>query len=143
MLTKRAFLASLAAIPTVGVFGTTHAAHVDKIPVEGVKFSGVGSKSVSGTVRFKVLGDDVIVTLGKDFKTDKGPDLFLLLHKSAKPTSYREGEFVNLGKLQRFNGEQGFIWGGDGPSTKLGDYKSVVVWCREFNVTFGVATFQK
>jgi hypothetical protein len=47
------------------------------------------------------------------------------------PTSY-----VNLGKLQKFNGEQRYPIPA---AINLSNFKSVAIWCRMANATFGYA----
>ncbi len=79
--------------------------------------------------RFLVLDDS--------FNTGNGPDLFILLHKSRVPQSYQRQEFVNLGRLQKEQGMQ--VYKIPSRIKDLSKYQSVVVWCKEFNVTFGYA----
>lgn len=71
-----------------------------------------------------------------NFRSDNGPDLFVLLHRSNRPNSYRNGEFVRLGRLQSTSGTQRYAIPAD---VSINDFKSVVIWCRDFNVTFGFA----
>ncbi|MEM8809649.1 MAG: DM13 domain-containing protein, partial [Cyanobacteria bacterium P01_G01_bin.38] len=70
------------------------------------------------------------------FSTEEGPDLFVLLHKEATPQSYSPDQFVNLGDLQSISGGQRYEIPED---VSIDDFKSAVIWCREFNVTFGFA----
>ncbi|NES95440.1 MAG: DM13 domain-containing protein [Desertifilum sp. SIO1I2] len=71
-----------------------------------------------------------------NFKTDPGPDLFVLLHRSSKPERYESGDYISLGDLQKVNGMQRY----EIPANvNLSNYQSVVVWCRQFNATFGYA----
>ncbi len=79
------------------------------------------------------------------FKTDARPDLVVALHRSSNvlagtvPPAYplKEGEYVVIAPLKKTSGTQIYTL----PSNlKLENYKSVVVWCRRFNATFGVAT---
>ncbi|MEM9903599.1 MAG: DM13 domain-containing protein [Cyanobacteria bacterium P01_D01_bin.44] len=70
------------------------------------------------------------------FSTEEGPDLFVLLHKEATPQSYSSDQFVNLGDLQSISGSQRYEIPED---VSIDDFKSAVIWCREFNVTFGFA----
>ncbi|MEO0376376.1 MAG: DM13 domain-containing protein [Cyanobacteria bacterium P01_A01_bin.17] len=72
------------------------------------------------------------------FQSHEGPDLFVLLHRSEVPESYAETDYVNLGVLQKVNGMQVYEIPAD---VDLSTFKSAVVWCREFNVTFGYAPF--
>ncbi|MGB3692542.1 MAG: DM13 domain-containing protein [Spirulinaceae cyanobacterium] len=72
-----------------------------------------------------------------NFKSDDGPDLFVLLHKSEVPETYKEEDYVSLGELQSTNGSQRY----EIPdSVNLADYQSTVIWCRKFDATFGYAT---
>ena len=70
------------------------------------------------------------------FSTENGPDLFVLLHKEATPESYSSGKFVNLGDLQSIAGSQRYEIPED---VSVEDFQSAVIWCRQFNVTFGFA----
>lgn len=76
------------------------------------------------------------VTFSDQFKSDSGPDLYVLLHRQSKPDQYKQEDYVNLGKLQQVKGSQRYMIPED---ARLSDYQSVVVWCRQFNATFGYA----
>jgi hypothetical protein len=91
-----------------------------------------------GTVRVSVDGKKRrFLVLQPNFKTDPGPDLFVILHRSAQaPKDYSPKNYVILGRLQKGRGTQQYAI----PSSlKLAEYKSVVIWCRQFNATFGYA----
>jgi hypothetical protein len=76
------------------------------------------------------------LVLDNTFKTDPGPDLYVILHRSARPQSYNSKNYVILGRLQKVSGQQQYAI----PSTiNLSEYQSVVIWCRQFNATFGYA----
>jgi hypothetical protein len=72
--------------------------------------------------------------------SDQGPDLHVLLSPSEKPpqtySSQQSGSYVNLGKLQKFKGAQRYPIP---DSIKLENFKSVSIWCRMANATFGYA----
>jgi hypothetical protein len=76
------------------------------------------------------------VAFSDQFKSDSGPDLYVLLHRQAKPDQYKQEDYISLGKLQQVKGSQRYMIPED---AKLADYQSVVVWCRKFNATFGYA----
>lgn len=84
------------------------------------------------------------IELDQSFKTERGPDLFVILHRSkdvlkaSNPPSYpiKEGEYINIAPLQNVSGTQRYEIPGN---VKLSDYNSVAIWCRQFNVTFGTA----
>lgn len=70
------------------------------------------------------------------FRSDSGPDLLVLLHKEAVPQSYSPDQYVSLGFLQSVEGNQRYEIPDD---VSIEDFQSAVIWCREFNVTFGFA----
>ncbi len=74
----------------------------------------------------------------EDFNTENGPDLFVYL--STVPGDAQEsdfpGEFIDLGNLKGNIGNQNYLVP-DG--TDLSKYRSVIIWCRRFNTTFGAA----
>jgi hypothetical protein len=100
------------------------------------KFQSV-EHPTSGNVQFKVDAQQRhVLMLDPNFKTDPGPDLYVILHRAAKPQTYNARDYVILGRLQKVNGQQQYAI----PSTiKLNEYQSVVIWCRQFNATFGYA----
>jgi hypothetical protein len=70
------------------------------------------------------------------FKSDEGPDLYVLLHREAKPKRYGAADYVSLGRLQQVNGAQMY----EIPvGVKVDEFQSAVIWCKEFNATFGFA----
>lgn len=72
--------------------------------------------------------------------SDQGPDLHVLLEPSQKPPqSYQaqqSGSYVNLGKLQKVKGTQRYPIP---DAINLSNFKSVSIWCRMANATFGYA----
>jgi len=77
--------------------------------------------------------------LDDSFQTSDAPDLFVVIHRSEKPESYERGEYLNLGRLRRLSGTQRYPIAN---SINLADYGSVVIWCKEFNVTMGYANLK-
>ncbi len=73
-----------------------------------------------------------------DFRSDDGPDLFVLLHREAVPTSYSADNYVNLGRIQALDGAQRYAIPAD---VDIASIQSAVIWCQQFNVTFSYATF--
>lgn len=70
------------------------------------------------------------------FRSDRGPDLFVLLHRDRNPNNYDKANFVRLGRLQNTSGKQRYAIPAN---VNVNDFKSAVIWCRAFNVTFGFA----
>ena len=76
----------------------------------------------------------------KGFTTARGPKVRVVLHRnSTVPVNLNERNYVTLANLQRFDGAQRY----EIPANfDLDDFKSVAIWCEEFNVTFGFARLQ-
>lgn len=74
--------------------------------------------------------------LDQQFKSDEGPDLYVLLHREASPKNYGEKDYVSLGRLQQVNGAQVYAIPA---GVKVDEFKSAVIWCKQFNATFGFA----
>ena len=77
----------------------------------------------------------------ENFKTDSGPDLFVILHRddTLPITGIQEKDYVSIAALKNTSGTQRY----EIPANvNLADFKSVAVWCRQFNATFGYAPFQ-
>ena len=73
----------------------------------------------------------------RTFKSDSGPDLYVLLHRQGTPKDYKKENYVSLGRLQKVAGSQMYAIPAD---TDVSTFKTAVIWCRQFNATFGFAT---
>ena len=102
----------------------------------GLEHDAAGSASlvrVDGTV---------YVRFDKDFRVLNGPDLVVYLSKqdaTSDASRFATG-FVSLGELKGNRGSQNYA-----VSAKVdpAEYRSVVVWCRRFNVGFAVAPLEQ
>ncbi|MGE3073369.1 MAG: DM13 domain-containing protein [Dehalococcoidia bacterium] len=71
------------------------------------------------------------------FSVTNGPDLFVVL--SSEPDKYEASGALDLGGLKATDGNFNYeIPAG----TPLNDFKSVIIWCRQFDVTFAVAALE-
>lgn len=103
-----------------------------------------GEHPTQGAARIVEEGGQRFLEFGDDFRTDSGPDLTVILHRSADvigsttPPAYaiREGDYVVLAELQQVQGSQRYAIPA---SLNLNEFNSVAVWCRRFNATFGAA----
>jgi Electron transfer DM13 len=87
----------------------------------------------SGTVRLLTLTDGSRVLRIENLDTSNGPDVKVVL--SPADDGYASGA-LSLGTLKGNKGSQNYTI----PSgTDLSSFKSVVVWCKRFDVDFGVA----
>ncbi|MDJ0773135.1 MAG: DM13 domain-containing protein [Mastigocoleus sp. MO_167.B18] len=76
-----------------------------------------------------------------NFKTDSGPDLFVILHRNdtLPITGIKEKDYVSIAPLKNTSGTQRY----EIPvNIDISEFKSVAVWCRQFNATFGYAPFK-
>jgi Electron transfer DM13 len=90
----------------------------------------------AGKARVVQDGTKRYLVLDQAFRTDAGPDLFVLLHRAASPKTYAKNDYVLLGALKSTTGEQRYeIPANVDPKA----YQSVVIWCRQFSATFGYA----
>ncbi len=84
----------------------------------------------------------------KNFQTDRGPDLFVILHTSpdilatSEPKRYplEQKDYYMVSPLLKVKGEQRYILPGN---IEMDKYNSVAIWCRQFNATFGAASLNK
>jgi len=92
----------------------------------------------SGKATLSEAGDGHHYVRFADFRTENGPDVVVYLstaESTASGTQFTQ-DFVDLGALKGNIGNQNYQVP-DG--TDLEKFKSVVVWCRRFNVAFGAA----
>lgn len=78
------------------------------------------------------------IEFDKEFKTDNGPDLYVILYRNATvpESGVKDKDYVQLARLQKTNGTQRYAIPDD---VELVNFKSVAIWCRQFNATFGYA----
>lgn len=107
-----------------------------------------GEHPTTGTAQLVRQESGVVLQLDESFQTStSGPDLVVALHRSndvlgsTEPPIYPlvEGEYVVLAPLQKYSGAQTYEIPGD---INLNDYQSAVIWCRQFNATFGSAVLR-
>lgn len=97
-----------------------------------------GEHPTKGVAKIVSENGKSYLELENNFKTDDGPDLYVILHRSDAPpvSGIKEEDYVSLARLQRTNGAQRY----EIPENlNLADFHSVAIWCRQFNATFGFA----
>lgn len=98
-----------------------------------------GEKPTTGSARIVTENGHRYLELDAAFSTsDQGPDLHVLLDTPERPPQTYEnlGSALNLGSLHDYNGAQRYPIP---DSVNLTSFKSVVIWCRMANATFGYA----
>ncbi|MGB3649683.1 MAG: DM13 domain-containing protein [Rivularia sp. (in: cyanobacteria)] len=94
----------------------------------------------NGTAKIVKVNGKRYLEFSKEFTTARGPKVRVVLHRnSTVPVNLQEKDYVTLAALQRFDGAQRY----EIPANlNLDDFKSVAIWCEEFNVTFGFASLK-
>lgn len=126
---------------------STNPSDTERAPVSDTSTSKTASTAIGsfraaehptqGNARIVNRNGKRFVEFNEEFKTDNGPDLYVILHRNATvPDGIKEKDYVQLARLQKTNGVQRYAIP---DNVKLGDFKSVAIWCRQFNATFGYA----
>lgn len=132
--------------------GSTDTGSIDtgSITAEVIKSGSFasGEHPTQGMAQLVRQENGIVLQLDQSFQTStSGPDLFVVLHRSedvlgsTEPPAYPlvEGEYVVLAPLQNYSGTQAYEIPSD---INVDDYRSAVIWCRQFNATFGAAVLQ-
>ncbi|BAQ63635.1 DM13 domain-containing protein [Geminocystis sp. NIES-3709] len=108
-------------------------------PIKTGKFVTVKQeKQTTGEVKIITENGKRYLELSSDFTTAKGPDVQVILHRNAQiEVNPKQTEYFNVAMLKSFNGGQRYLIP---DHVNINDFKSVGIWCREFNVTFAFAT---
>ncbi|MBD2608477.1 DM13 domain-containing protein [Scytonema hofmannii FACHB-248] len=101
-----------------------------------------GEHPTQGTVRVVTEKGKRYLEFDQSFKTDQGPDLYVILHRSDAPPvlGIKKKDYVSIARLQKTSGAQRYTLPNN---VNLADFRSVAVWCRKFNATFGYAPLGK
>jgi hypothetical protein len=130
----------------------TASASPSAMPRSGVSRSGKfvnGEHPTKGTATVFIENGQWFVELDQEFSTSSnGPDLFVILHRapdvigSTKPPAYsiKSEDYVLVAPLGKFTGQQRYPIP---KNIKPTEFKSVAIWCRQFNATFGAASLSQ
>ncbi|NET71953.1 MAG: DM13 domain-containing protein [Sphaerospermopsis sp. SIO1G2] len=108
--------------------------------------STVSNSSSFQTLEHKTQGKLNVITengttylqFDQSFQTDSGPDLVVVLHRGDVPSnSLQQKDYVSVARLEKIKGSQRYTVP---KNLNLANFKSVGIWCRQFNVTFGYAS---
>ena len=101
-------------------------------------FTAIGKQQpTTGTVEIIQENGKKYLVLSSDFSTPNGPDVLVILHRDSKvETNIKEQDYISLAMLEKFSGEQRYLIP---DNINLNEFKSVGIWCQEFNVTFAAA----
>ncbi len=97
-------------------------------------------KATTGKAKIVNINGKRYLKFNQAFSTGNGPDVKVILHKnSSVPANIKEGNYITLAEIKKFKGAQMYMIP---DSVNLNNYKSVGIWCEEFNATFGYASLQ-
>lgn len=87
-----------------------------------------------------IRGADGMLTLRfEDFSVTNGPDLYVILSSDPRGGRSSADDGLNLGRNRATDGNINYAIPA---GTDLSAYQSVIIWCRQFNVVFAVATLE-
>lgn len=94
--------------------------------------------TVSGTATTYELADGQRLLRLEEFASTNGPDLFVYLTVAgaSDDDAALAADFIDLGVLSGNIGDQNYVIPAD---VDLDRYDTVVIWCRRFTTSFGVA----
>jgi len=93
-----------------------------------------------GTAQIVSQGRRRYLEFSQAFQTDEGPDLYVILHRddNLPITGLRSQDLVIIGRLQKVKGSQRYRIPNN---INLANFRSVAIWCRQYNANFGYARF--
>jgi len=118
-------------------FPSTQGASSAEIMESGT-FYGV-MHPTTGTATIYRLADGDRILRFTNFRTSNGPDVhvYLVAADDARDNaSVLHAGFIDLGTIKGNIGDQNYALGAD---VDLSKYRAVSVWCKRFNINFGVA----
>jgi hypothetical protein len=90
----------------------------------------------TGMAKVVMMNGKNYLKFDSTFKSDDGPDLYVILHRQTTPKDYKKENYISLGRLKKVTGSQMYAIPAD---TDISTFKTAVIWCRQFNATFGFA----
>ncbi len=103
--------------------------------------------ATTGNVELISQDGQSTLVFDENFATSNGPNLVVVLHRSADPIAettppaypLNEADYVVIAPLTATNGRQEYAVPAEIDPTA---FESVAVWCQQFNATFGAAPLQ-
>ncbi|MDJ0618651.1 MAG: DM13 domain-containing protein [Calothrix sp. MO_192.B10] len=94
-------------------------------------------KSTRGMAKIVSINGKRYLEFDRSFRTGSGPDVKVILHRQSNvPLNIRERDYVTLAPIKSFKGTQRYAIP---ENINLNQFKSVGIWCQQFNATFGYA----
>ncbi len=97
-------------------------------------------KATTGKAKIVNINGKRYLEFDKTFSSGEGPDVKVILHRNSSiPQNIKQGDYLTLAPIKSFRGAQRYAIP---DNVNLANYKSIGIWCEEFNATFGYATLQ-
>jgi hypothetical protein len=126
---------SAGAIPPVLV-AQPNSGMVSSMAARSGQFQGIGH-TVVGEAKLIEQNGQFYVELSPEFKTDVGPDLKVVLHnRNPVGAKLQAQDYQFLAPLAQAQGTQRYAIP---TNVDVRQYGAVVIWCEDYNVTFGFA----
>ena len=105
----------------------------------GVFRDGDPGHNGSGIAKIIRTADGALVLRFEDFSVTNGPDVFVILSVDPDGDRSSAGAGTNLGSLRATDGNINYPIP---PGTDVAPFRSVIVYCRQFNVVMARATLE-
>lgn len=125
------------AVPSTGA--APPAAASPAILARGVFRDGDPGHNGSGIAKIIRTADGSLVLRFEDFSVTNGPDVFVILSSDPNGDRSSAGSGLNLGELRATDGNINY---GIPAGTDVSPFRSVIVYCRQFNVVMARATLE-
>ncbi len=132
--------------PTTGSGAETTAGSTGSTTTRQGMFASA-EHATTGNVELISQDGQATLVFDETFATSNGPDLVVVLHRSANliaettPPAYplNKEDYVVIAPLTATNGRQEYAVPAE---IDLTAFEAVAVWCQQFNATFGAAPLQ-
>ena len=136
-------LIALLATPTLAGYGQAMKEKPEVVATG--RFTDKEGQHTSGTYRIERVEEDLRLVLSDDFKTDKGPDLHVVLSPTTALDATNDNALANgtalvVAQLTAFAGAQTYDLPDD---TDLAPYKAVLIHCIQYTHLFGAAPLER
>ncbi|MFB6273584.1 MAG: DM13 domain-containing protein [Salinibacter sp.] len=115
---------------------------LDTVLVKGT-FVGKEGITTTGSYRIGRTGSDLKLVLGEDFRTEKGPDLYVVLspktRDEATGENVMEGAAVRVHALRSLKGQQVYDLADD---LDLKPFNATAIQCIQFSHLYGAAPLE-
>jgi Electron transfer DM13 len=133
--TAPAFVSTATSAPNADLTATPAAT-----TLSGVFDHRAGVDTVAGNATLGKTGDGKVILRFENLNSANGPDLHVYLSKQASPTTTQQvTDGIEVGKLKAATGASNYELAA---TTDITQYKSVVIFCKSFNVVFGYANLR-